>query len=190
MQIFSSCELRWFSPLRLKKIEELFYREGLTIPEAGRTDRYLKNNRNTFSLKIREGRIEIKLREASGSHIPGIGPPGLWTKWSYEMVDPGSLKFPSGDYIDVTKNRALLFTSKKSDRFLAEITIDAGCQIEYGVVALNNQQWFTFGLEAFARDQKLMQPELIHALDLLKPVMSDPGKADLQDYPELLASLS
>ncbi|MEJ2005778.1 MAG: hypothetical protein P8X57_12645 [Cyclobacteriaceae bacterium] len=192
MKVYLSYEIRWFSSAALREVEMLFRNHGSIIkPDTGRTDRYLINNRKTFSLKVREGRLEFKGRDKSGEKIEGIGTPSYWTKWSYELEGSQVLNsFSADDYLDVKKDRTLLFTQRNDPGFYLEGPGNRACQLEYGMISVKDKTFYTLGFEAFGPDTSTLHHEMRHALELMKPVLSDIVETEPIDYPDLLAGLS
>lgn len=192
MKIYHSYELRWFSEKPLENTESFFANHGARIvPGSGRTDRYLVNGDDSYSLKVREGRLEVKIRTGKGKLIAGKGTPAWWTKWSYGLNNPVVREsFETGDYLDVAKDRTLLFTHSKSSELHLQSPGDTACQIEYGKITIGENSYFTFGLEAFSANKENMVNEFKHALNIVQPAFIDLSEIEPADYPDLLKSLS
>jgi hypothetical protein len=190
MTIYNSYELRWFSPHPIRGISSLFSNHNLRLKRVwNRTDRYLINRSNSFSLKFREGNIEVKLRGEAGEDIDPWGKPWYWKKWSYPMRN-GNLETQFGyeDYIDVKKERILLFSHANNGQLSVNSESSSGCQLEYGRILAKRKPLYTFSLEAYGPDNDSMHEELLHAAENIS--FSDLGETDRSDYPDILETLS
>ncbi len=198
MQIFSSFELRWFSPDPFSQVESWFsgYSEKLS-GDWDRTDQYLKTDNTSFSIKIREGRLEFKVRGEQG-YNPFNNLPGdvyFWNKWSYDLnkgLPTRIIAKPETDIIEVSKERILSYTAIDKKIIVPSLPAGAtGCQIEYSRIAIRQSHFYTFGLEAFGTDEKKMVMELEHAAAVLMTEIPNFSMAAEHnaDYPEKLAAL-
>lgn len=158
MAVYHSLELRWFFPG--DPPGDFFERFAGSRVAAVRTDVYLTSfARGTLGVKVREGAIEIKRRTAAlgALHLgqSGSGRLERWTKWSHRL-DAGDI---SGERSDPTLWRSLE-KARVLRRFSCELPepvevghsarLSVGSGVEITRLRLDNAQWWTFGLEAFA----------------------------------------
>ena len=191
MNIYQSLEVRWFLKKEPAGIVQLFQAKGTDVGHAGRTDEYARTNSDLFSLKFREGKLEIKMRTGAEISI-GNYLATFWRKWSYPldntMEEPWKLMLEN-DRIQVKKQRALLYTDLASNEFMESVHSAEGCQWEYGHIVIRDENYFTFGLEAFGPDPLSMKCQLENGIRLLSELHLDvdlPTEA-ITDYPAFLA---
>ncbi|MCA6074057.1 hypothetical protein [Fulvivirga sedimenti] len=197
MHVFLSYELRWFARNPIGQIEYWFSEHSAKLTgHWDRTDEYLKTNSPQFSVKVREGRLEFKLRGEQGIN-PLAALPGnacFWKKWSYELLQlpPAGLFPEKTDVIEIQKERILRYTSADTNDVTSSLPPgSAGCQIEYSRISIGKNIYYSFGLEAFGPGKEQMIHELQHAANVLINEIPDLTVTDLDnaDYPEKLAAL-
>jgi len=174
--MFKSKEIRWFSQAKNEQISQWFNTLGLffaaTIP---RRDFYLPlPDKEDMGIKLREGKIEVKLRE----NAPKLtkltcdteGYLENWVKWSLDVREDDRLsraiiEEKEYDWIEVYKERigVKLVTGENGKINLLNIKdrIPFGCQMEYTRILVKGQEWFTFGLEWFGEEYLKLEPSLI-----------------------------
>ena len=174
--MFKSKEIRWFSPTEDKRITAWFKagKPGFEATHA-RTDHYLPlPGKNDMGFKLREGKIEAKFRTGTpkiGKLTNGAeGYLEDWVKWSFNVSkdDPLAndiLKKERYSWIGVYKERmGLKLTKDEKDQtrfFDIMDPIDFGCQVEYTRITVQEQQWFTFGLEWFGDMYLELDPDVV-----------------------------
>jgi hypothetical protein len=145
-------EMRWFfdsPPLDLSR--ELHD----PTEHQQRTDWYNMPGNPRCSIKLREGRLEAKLRTAS------LGPRQLaplegyleaWRKWSLDFPDaavPTPSELNAANWIAVHKQRALKRFEVDGPRVKAALTRpNNGCEFEMTQLSIGNQTYWTVGFEA------------------------------------------
>jgi hypothetical protein len=169
----SSLEIRWFFS---KPVPELntFIREGFPSKPVSetRTDLYYPiPGREDLSLKIREGKRELKKRRLQGTplHFNGsqAGYLEIWDKW----VLPTELeerRYPVP--ISLRKQRwALKIAPSDTGAWTARpyaTYLTQGIQVEYTALSWRDRAYFTFGLDGFG---DIGQAALLNFLALLPP---------------------
>lgn len=170
---YNSSEMRWFSTKK-----EAIYNLYKALPSEGnidgihqdkRTDYYLKTSLISTSVKIREGRHEIKIM----SGVDKIKPFGIiehWAKWSTSEVDNilnTICEEYRKDWISIKKNRYLKKFAINESNGKVEYSTgfpDDGCGIEYTELIINKSKFYTFGLESFGTHRSSLK----NLLDVLK----------------------
>ena len=200
-----SVEVRWFGAGEAPgDVREWFLaRGGDAAPAPTRTDYYLRVvEGDGMGIKLREGRFEAKQRERRFGVVEfGDGVAGQvesWRKWSYLLDDPraGSAdgEGASPFWVAVTKERSQKFCSldgaDKVRHAAPGELLDLGCALELTRVTVNDEPWWTVGLEAFGDETRL--PE---ALTLVAQRLSAAANAprlaaeDSYGYPKWLKVL-
>lgn len=173
--MFTTYEIRWFfdrAERGEKAIEEWFGHITLT-PKSGseyksaiaeseqRVDFYIAIPAiNGLSIKLREGKIEIKQRLPDDlDKFDAPGKVERWQKWSINMKGDkdlaekivGDKKF---DWITVPKERFGFKYRFDGNNEFKEVNINEhipeGCQVEYTHFQVNDKKYYTFGFEAFS----------------------------------------
>lgn len=149
---YKTAELRWFTKIRPAQLADWF--DGLpaqrTVLEE-RTDEYLPTGSGRVGIKIREGRLEVKVRSARQSWQPDSGElEGLlecWTKRGFELP-PGEVSANAEAYLQVHKTRkTVIVTWPGPDYHKPGTDSPEGCQVELTHLSVAGEQWYTFGLE-------------------------------------------
>jgi len=176
--MYRSAEVRWFFRGRLPGDVQLWFEAGgLATTEPQRTDDYLfLPGCVTTSVKLREGRFEVKALTQSPSAITyrnGIsGLRDAWVKWSSARIDIDTSNRLAGSaddrWISVSKLRRLRLVSLEGEE-PAEVGPDhgwlsAGCQVELTDIKTESVPWWTLSFEAFG-DERTMQEGLDLVID-------------------------
>ena len=170
MSVFRSAEIRWFFPGTGDAGVEGWMRAGtLAEQQAARVDEYLLlPGVLAASVKIREGRFEIKMQTTPSKlqqYTCGVaGYRGGWVKWSRNIAAAAELpRHARGEerWAAVRKQRTLRLYSLEGAEPVETApggpVLSAGCQVEYSriEVMLRDGQppasWWSFSLEAFGR---------------------------------------
>jgi hypothetical protein len=170
MSVFRSAEIRWFFPGTGDAAIEQWMQGGtLAEQQAVRVDEYLLlPGVLATSVKIREGRFEIKMQTTPSElqQYPGgvAGYRDGWVKWSRNITGAAELpRLARGEegWAAVRKQRTLRLYSLEGaepvETAAGGPVLSAGCQVEYSLieVMLRDRQppasWWSFSLEAFGR---------------------------------------
>lgn len=166
-----SSEIRWFSQDR-----HFLHRLYADIPgkgrkESERTDYYLKYQGIDTGVKIRQGRHEIKVKNANNEHFQKRVIEH-WTKWSTKE-ERNILNTIAVDHLSqwlpIKKERStkiFLWNKSTGKMEYTEGFPDDGCGVEYTILQVRGQNWYTFGLEAFGTYRSCKE-NLLAALDFL-----------------------
>jgi|GEM_PF-2958065 hypothetical protein len=195
--IFESAELRWFS-LDKDLYKDIF--NGLASRsearhEKERTDYYLNLDSSFSGLKIRNGKLELKIRSAPDIHLP-YGPVQHWKKWSFNEEDPILSAIPSDlqkDWIKVIKKRQIKIFELALDgqiRLIVNERIKTGCSIEYTEVMIPdvNINYKSIALEAFNLNGNCTET-LRKTIEGLKLDLSLLSRNNCYAYPDLLSKI-
>lgn len=171
MFTLTSAEIRWFMKGKIpSSIFDWFI--GLNdnyVNQPERIDQYLllKSN-DSLGIKLREGRVEIKQRiNHIGNITPGNNVTGIaekWQKWSFEPkeAEPNiSETFLQNKWIPVSKTRILVNYGIYEDKIVTQkekASYKNGCLTELTSLKLklNNEDWWTLGLEAYGEENRLL----------------------------------
>jgi hypothetical protein len=147
-----TCEMRWF--FRGVPLELARHFDETTLPES-RTDWYTVPCDSRCGIKLRQGRLEVKLRAAThgtrtfqeiSGHLES------WQKWSLEFppaeIPPEDLLEQAG-WLPVQKQRYLRHFEVADDQ-VVEIDVRPcnGCEFEMTQLLVKQQHWWTVGFEA------------------------------------------
>lgn len=178
--MLTTAELRWFYPGTVPAaVKQWFQSEALgplPPPPASREDLYLRTDCPDLGLKLREKRLELKLRRqqlgvwqiSEAGAPPGggriVGEAEQWSKWSCE--DPtGKALIPEaalaeGPWIPVQKARSQRKYSIKAGQTPIPVSvttvIDQGCTVEVTTLQLQGVSWWSLAFEAFGPETELM----------------------------------
>lgn len=160
---YPTTEVRWFQEGELPS-QWLPWFEGCPGPwrdEPPRADFYLiARETDGLGVKIRQGRMEIKLRQESwgilqlNNHIRGVVE--HWHKWSFEIVDihdlPAGIDGSDLNWTKVRKLRRLRrYQLSRTGELepLPENTYPPDlCEVELTKVWIGEQPWWTLAIEA------------------------------------------
>lgn len=163
-----SYEVRWF--FREEPVPRAWLIDE-PPSDTPRTDWYAWPCSDASGVKIREGRLETKLRHGAPQLWQADTPDGTqvfgrmewWTKWSAELPDtqpPSDELLSSAGWVAVTKDRALRKYTLEGDRVVPiSGEADSGVQVEWTHLRTPHRQWWTVGLEAFGPLEQ--QPQLL-----------------------------
>jgi hypothetical protein len=200
---------KWFSDFHLELDDGDFERQ----------DYYLKMSSETkFGLKIREpkkeisgkwkGKLEAKIliKELAAIELENgnSGRANQWTKFSFslqageETLEEIMATYLHDNYSDnddahwikMEKNRILLKYDIEQKKFIkGEVLINEGCGIELTAIRINDNLYYTFGLEAFSvtgRHEQNFFETLHYVFSKLKvPFLSTSNSLT---YPEFLSA--
>jgi hypothetical protein len=194
-----SLELRWFFDKEVSPAADKWFREKLPdteiSPMDARSDIYLFTSQNDdFGTKLREGRLEIKWRQAvqpfSGAH--GIvGQMERWVRWSWEDPGgpgPGDVKAwaaPSGPWVTVSKKRWQRKYAWDNGKFKpspAKQIFEMGAAVEVTALELDGHTYGTILVETFAPEKQLQEKLLYAAVEYLWREYPDPLPTATQSY--------
>lgn len=209
-----SAEIRWFfvAEAEVAILQEWFksYKQFFT-GNWSRADYYLwQPNIKTTGVKLREGKLEIKILLAGQKELPigsiNSGITNNWVKYSFNLPDSDEesnkllAQFSSQPvstrddcWVRVDKERLLVKFSLENSE-LKNIAPDAwpdeGCGLELTKIKVNQKTYYTFGLEAFSKTR--LQEHVLHRV--INEIMPAIKVTNLQvphsqAYPEFLASL-
>ncbi|MCD4732594.1 MAG: hypothetical protein K8R74_18490, partial [Bacteroidales bacterium] len=163
----TSAEIRWFIKGKIPtSVFDWFI--GLNsnyVNQPERTDHYLllKSN-DSLGIKLREGRIEIKqLKQYIGQISPGkniVGNAETWNKWSFELDQAKKIlskDLLKNEWLAITKNRILVNYGITEENIVSQkkpISYQNGCITELTSINLNNEDWWSFGLEAYGEENR------------------------------------
>lgn len=195
--MFKSREIRWFSHYEDSAIVNWFERNSQNFENTdSRTDFYLPlPEKEDIGIKLREGNIEVKHRfnkPESGKISPGAqGYFEEYIKWSFSTAEKDSLSqeiIQENKYkwLKVKKERmGFKLQEKKAGGTLMvnlEQDIPYGCQVEYTRIELNENVWYSFGLEWFG--PKIIKVEPVFIEEILGNTVLKPEQS--MGYAELL----
>ena len=212
-----SSEIRWFfhNQSEVSEIENWFNRQGQSFTgNWQRADIYLwQNNLKSHSVKIREGKVEVKILQSDRgeANLPGsnTGKINDWVKYSFDLNKSdeenknliqalgGSVTHDQdANWIKVDKERLLLkYAVNYQEDQITQVTTDAwpeeGCGVELTRIEVNKQAYFTFGLEAFSknrRESENLEKVLFYMLEDLSVQRLETTNSF--SYPDFLASLN
>lgn len=164
----TSAEIRWFVKGKIpSNIFDWFI--GLNenyINQAERIDYYLHlPTDDSLGIKLREGRVEIKHRiNHIGNITPGINVTGIaekWQKWSFELKEANPILSNlniQNKWIPLSKTRILVNYGISEDNIIAQkekASYKNGCLTELTSLKSSNEDWWTFGLEAYGEENRL-----------------------------------
>ena len=161
--LFATTEVRWFSRgIIPDDIQVWFDTLGLPVVQPVRTDVYFPLRRSGIGIKLRQGRLEIKLRRTRRgiqSFSPGVsGHVETWVKGGVRS----QAEFRSG--LRVEKARQILYYQLTE---VGEVLISPsgdlpkqGGGLELTQVWFNGAPWWTVGIEVFG-------PRHVHTLEAI-----------------------
>lgn len=179
--MYPTAEVRWFypGPIPPEVARWFAVRAGTPDQEPPRTDHYLRvPTSQGLNLKLREGRIEVKLRvgepEVARLHQRVTGVVERWRKWSFELAEPGGesspMHLPGSSWIPVRKDRRLRTHQVTEEGTVLNRTpqgLTQGCETELTGVVAQGQVWWTLAFEAFGEEASLRDNLLLVAAHVL-----------------------
>jgi hypothetical protein len=210
-----SAESRWFYEASAadEAIIAWFAAHGRLLTEgANRTDLYLINHMPSKSIKVREGRLEVKINVHNweDEELPGnYTRPNSWKKYSFRLEKDDEdaaqvLRDFAGlrsiginhDWIRLDKERMMVRYATVPDSGAFRLAEDGeqpeqGCVVDYTRINVNlRKTFFTFGFEAYGNAMTVKKSlELV-----MQEVLSSGGirgltKASAMAFPEFLLGL-
>ena len=212
--MYRSSEVRWFfAGVVPPGVREWFVVGDHVRSETARTDEYiLLPDCETASVKVREGRLEVKARTAAPEAVTFAtdveGWRDNWIKWSSYTIDDEALRQLVGPADNrmafVSKQRILrtwsLDGAAPEEVDGAQIRLTNGCQIELTQVSVSSTQsaipadeesssaWWSLSFEAFgAHDRITANLEQVAALMFRQPPPVQLPKDASRSYPAWLS---
>jgi hypothetical protein len=169
-----TAEIRWFSDhaRAFKSLEQLL---PFSRPSE-RTDHYLLGSGTRVGIKWREGNIEVKQQQGEGQTYQKDTVSGTienWKKWSFALENQNDYldKFDTQYWLPVSKQRRL--APLKYDEVQHNVLplssdqqAENRCEVEITQVLADGDLYFTLGLEASGRRDKL-QESLVATIDYI-----------------------
>lgn len=171
--MLATTELRWFFAGTVpQSVADWFTAHVCTDPpQPPRVDYYLRlDDDDSLGIKLRQGRIEIKQRAASGELVQlgerAVGQVEAWRKWGFALADADAhlagLADDAAHWLGVWKQRRwCLFDVGENGRITPApmgTILERGCACELTEVRLTHAAlpWWSLGFEAFgaAGDQR------------------------------------
>lgn len=166
----TTAEIRWFKKGKIPQVllDWIQSNEGIYEDQSPRTDVYLIiDSVPTIGIKVREGRMEIKkkLSTVESFSIEAIsGYPETWIKWSSKTADDVKEDYPllqdKDQWIQIQKKRTLRkFEVSASGQLLPfpeTFYPEVGIAIEVSDLEVNDQSWWTFALECFGPQDRVL----------------------------------
>ncbi len=187
--MYPTVEVRWFfqgvipHPINNWLLGAL----GPAETQPSRIDYYLlQPGRDDLSVKLREGRIEIKQRwRRLGSvqfHERVSGMVAGWRKWGFDVAaddkNLADILQPQSAWLAIQKTRRLRTLSLSAGDVVRIIPpgeiVDDGCEIEVTSIVVSGKEWWTLGVEVFGRESSLeltLQAVMSYTLSASNPPM-------------------
>lgn len=158
-----SAEIRWFNKGEIGKEITSYFRNNsiIFLNEKSRTDWYLSVSDKTTSVKLREGKFEVKrLSKVLDNFqvIPGVvGCIEVWTKYGFVIApeDEEADKITEGKYpfwIPVEKKRSVAKYIINNNGNICQVSGEMhpveGCTLEICSLITHQQTWWTLCLES------------------------------------------
>jgi len=164
----ATAEVRWFYEGPIPAAVDAWFRHFEPEPHAQppRTDGYLYPTGAALNVKVREGRLEMKRRDAMGDAVvfnPRIeGYVEHWRKWSFALASGEAAEvFGRADplWIDVRKTRRMrsyrLDEAGRVTPVSAAAASPSGCAVELAHVEAAGRRWWSLCFEAYGDDAPL-----------------------------------
>ena len=139
-----TAEVRWFVPGALPEpVRQWFAALGPPVDEQTRADRYLAPSSEALGVKLREGRLEPKRRQAIAGPFRtdrARATVETWAKWSFPLAD--GVGEPGDGWIAVGKTRRQRYLEAGGGR----------CALEVAEVEAGGARWWSVCLEASGPD--------------------------------------
>ena len=162
--IRATAEVRWFLPGPVPPDVRAWFDDLGPLVEAAspRTDCYVQPTGPGLNVKVREGRLEVKRRDAPGAVREwAAGVAGVvehWRKWSFAL-DEAVRAMHSAYWQAVRKQRRLRAYRPDGAGGVAEVSDDAeseaGCEVELSEIQVDGQTWWSVCFEAFGPEDQL-----------------------------------
>lgn len=138
-----TAEARWFvaGPLPAA-VDAWFARLGPPVEAETRTDRYLAPTDDALGVKLRDGAVEPKRRDARLGPLAvgrSRGEVEAWTKWSFPLdASLATVAAPEAGWVAVSKTRRQ-----------RDVSLGAGrCRLDLSEVTVGGAAWWSVCLEA------------------------------------------
>lgn len=193
-----STELRWVSNVKFHDVEHWFSHHGKAfINEWQRSDFYIHlDGYDKLSFKIREGKAEIKILTDSSTLKVSDMCSGIiehWVKWSNPLKEHLTAEQIFADkkqLIELKKERLLITYSINNNNIsIVNDNVHEGCQVELARLSVYNQQFYSFGFEAFGSDdQRTKHLKAVTAIVFQEAnIKTELSVTNSYNYPELLS---
>jgi hypothetical protein len=202
--MYATAEVRWFyrGPLPAAVRDWFEARSSRMVYQAPRRDHYLGLPGDSLSVKLREGRVEIKLRPRAGEflrlHPQVTGVLEYWQKWSFSLADPSTtlpgIAAIDSSWLAIDKQRGVaryrIAGNGPPVAVAADVYPVQGCEVELVELVAGRQAWWSLCFEAFGQGRGL--PEALvatarHFLGSAEPPGLEAG--DSYGYPGWLSIL-
>jgi len=190
-------EVRWFDQGRIPAgLQAWFDRPGEKQIQPPRTDLYLAGLDSSVGIKLRQGLLEIKPRQADlGGHefLPGTaGHVGRWIKWGFPVSAADWPGVKSSHWLPVTKSRQMLYYRVTDAGGITASALDEvperGGSLELTEITLPDEaRWWTLGFEIIGQQEyqsEILRKIVLHALGNSSPF--DLGLEKSYGYPQWL----
>jgi hypothetical protein len=194
-----TAEVRWFARGSIPQRVLNWFQDATesSKPPENRVDDYLLMPEVTsLGIKVRQGRIEIKLRKRKYGEIDlGRGVSGQleqWQKWSLALEPVEQFFKPGGNWIPVSKRRYLrkyaIVGESEVHPLPLERFAESGCGVELTAVELFGNRWWTLAFESWG-DEVSLTRNLIQTSEYLSITEGAPTllTIDSYGYPRWLA---
>ncbi|MDA0379081.1 MAG: hypothetical protein O3C45_06195 [Bacteroidetes bacterium] len=188
-------EIRWFTREKPFSASKVFGADAL--PDE-RLDWYASPGHPGTGTKLREGRLETKLRTDDLGLVEVAGCSGVkerWQKWSApltEDIPPRQLLLENG-WIPVRKRRWLqVWSAEKETLEVVHSRIGCGALFELTEVMVSGQPWWTVGFEAFGPEglrRPALERVMTYVLEHL-PAHRTLAQEDSMGYPAWLLRIT
>jgi len=201
----ATAEVRWFFRGALPAAVRAWFeaRGSRMAYQVPRRDRYLALPGDGLSIKLREGRVEIKLRPQQGEYLrlhPQVtGVLEHWQKWSFALADPAAappgISATDSSWLAIDKQRGVARYRVAGNELPVAVAADVypvqGCEVEMVELTAGRQPWWSLCFEAFGPGRAL--PEALAATARQFLGGAEPPHLEAGDscgYPRWLAVLS
>ncbi len=203
--MFATAEVRWFQQGALPETVRAWFeaRGSRMAYQAPRRDRYLDLPDEALSVKLREGRVDIKQRRQQGEflrlHPQVTGILERWHKWSFVLADPGAavpgILATDPFWRPIDKHRAVARFRVTGSEAPVAVAPDVypvqGCEVELVELHAGVRPWWSLCFEAYGQEHALseaLRATARHFLDGGEPPNLAAG--DSYGYPAWLAGLA
>jgi hypothetical protein len=202
--MYATAEVRWFQRGPLPAAVRVWFegRGSRMAYQAPRRDRYLGLPGDALSIKLREGRVEIKLRQQPGEflrlHPQVTGILERWHKWSFALADPAAVvpgilaTDPFWQAVDKHRGvaRYRVAGAEPPVAVAPDVYPVQGCEVELVELYVGVQAWWSLCFEAFGQGHGLPEALQATARQFLGGEPPYLAAGDSCGYPAWLASLA
>ncbi|MDE2995614.1 MAG: hypothetical protein OXT73_02575 [Bacteroidota bacterium] len=184
-------ELRWFIREKPFLIDKVF---GVGSEPDERVDWYAPPAHKGTGTKLREGRLETKLRTDSVEEVHVAGCHGTmerWQKWSASLAEsmPDDALLAANGWIAVRKRRWLqIWSTEAAELAIVDGRAGQGALFELTELEVSSVTSWTVGFEAFGPEgtrQSSLERVMTHVLEHL-PAHGRLASSDSMGYPAWL----